>query len=279
MRSFQLWTGLAAGIAALIATAAPATAETYDEGVQRKVQQEQQGDMIFASNCLQVSMTLNIAAPDAASGIYGEGGAASAQTQETFWSTYLERLGHPGLGVDEAQLTQLAKKLEENPSAAAAVLSPTWMQCTQAHDYLTEYACPFTAGEKPVGFHLTMGNIGLARMCRESAQMSSEGTLKDEYKDDPAAQARFNAQQQAYIKERDHFDALLAAQPAPQCPKSPGPFLSAIFPTERKQVEDAYQAWINGLNTQDDMTSSQMPYIQWQTACGQLKDITGFEAE
>ena len=265
--------------ALLLGTLSPSVAETYDEGLQRKLEQDRIQDITAASSCLTVSMVLNQAQPAAASAVYGENGRQLAEKQETFWSTYLERLGKPGFGVDENKVSQFAQMLAQNPPPAVAALTPAWQQCSMAYDTLAADACPAGEGDAPISFYLSMGNIGLAKVCREMAQMMLDAEPKQSIKDDPDQLAYFNNSRKLDIAERDFLDGLLAAQPVSQCPKSMGVFMGSGYAGPRAQVEEAYQAWVQGLDTQDQMTSIQMPYIQWQTACGTLKDLSGYSEE
>ena len=264
--------------ALVLGTLTPSVAETYDEGQQRQLQQERAQDITTASTCLTLSMVLKQTQPDAATPIYGEGGQERAEQQEAFWSAYLKRLGKPGFGVDENTIPQYVQMIEQNPVQAVPAFQPGWQQCSAAYDSLAADACPAGENDAPVSFYLPMNNVALAKVCREMAQMMSEAQPKQGLKDDPEAMAFFNTERQADIAERDFFDGLLAAQAVPQCPKGAGPFMGSTYAGPRAQVEKAYADWIQGLNTQDQMTSIQMPYIQWQTACGTLKDLSGYSA-
>lgn len=279
---------------ATLATGQQTVGEAADAKLQQNYEALKQHEMGVMNGCYTLYEAASQVDDRQRRLMLGENGFLAYNGQAAvFWKDYLGWLGAEVSASKAAGLVQAAKaRAQHGPKDGVFVRTQQIENsCRDTKTALNASACEQPAEDKT--FYVPIRMLSLAKVCRELAARSSRSKPAQWLREKPDQLAQFNKKRARDKAQVQHYDAVLAGQPVPQCPTG---FLSDgsvalfggggsnAFQPEADMVKAEYEKWANhserdNYSTENTLALSQMPYIKWQGECDKFEKLAGFPPE
>ena len=255
--------------------------------------QHQHNDSQTAAACLTIYETYEGLSPGMKLSIF----ETEEQTDKTFWTNYLVRLGVASENIEALSVHSMKMKQgldqahEDNLNQIAPQLKMRFEHCRQTEQMLAVNRCANeNVGDAPPATLIPAVAMPIAKICREMAAIETRNEPADWVLGNPEELAEFIARIEKHRREVAHFDALLASQPIPQCPTDykGGACLigctggSNAYGEAYDAVEKAIKEFRAATGRNADWSNEAMiarnklDRVQWEGECDDLKMVTNY---